>query len=321
MNNPIWIKTVGIFLLSIAVCASAAAVPELIEYNGTLAWTGTNAPVAGVHPFTMRLFDQLTDGTLLWEEHANVEVDSDGRYGVQLGAGTQGEATNSLSSALAVAGSAAFLELEVSINGQIRRFAPRQPLASVPFAMMAGNAYRASRGLTVGGQLIVNGATQAKRVTAADMACNEVVVTRQMRLIDGAMRCDQMVSPTTNEPVVFSTGVRAVKETRVTGNTQVFSMRKPGITRVADNMSSFQADTDCWLYIAAGNTAIIVTVDSDSYNISSGMLFPVPIPKGATISVRDTLSNDYPLDTTTQNRVFANGKLPDSYFMSLGIAP
>lgn len=307
-----------VLVLSLAVGVSNAAMPELIEFNGTLAWSGTNAPVAGVYPFTVRLYDQLTEGTLLWEEQANVEVSASGNYGLQLGAGVRGSTTNSLSDALNLAGSAAFLELEVSINGQTRLFSPRQPLASAPFALMAGNAHRATKGLTVDGQLFVEGDTQADRVTAGTVECSEVVVTKQITLLPGPLYCSTLVAPTTNEPIVFSTGVRNAQDMRVAGGLKGFSIRKPGLKLSNPSMRAYQADTDCWLYMVPDNSAIQVYVGYDLYTIYPKELYPIPIPKGAEFRIvgGQELNTD-----PNSTKVMADGSYPKSFYLSLGVAP
>ena len=329
MNKTNWIQTACLWMLLPLCCASAANVPELIELNGTLAWAGTNAPVAGVHPFTVRLYDQLTDGTLLWEEQANVEVDSAGRYGVQLGAGTPGATTNSLSEALGLAGSAAFLELEITMNGQKRSFAPRQQLASVPFALMAGNTCQATRGLDVAGMMIVEGDAQADRVTAGTLEGREVVVTKQITLLGGPLSADALTSLATNEPVVFSSGVTARKETRVTESLRLFSMKKPVLT--ADNPlmpDHYRADTDCWLFmvIPAGHEdfPVTVTAGANTYRIpmEKYALYPVPIPKGTAFSVRGLFNTFIPINTDPNtDEVFGGNILQNSFFLSLGVSP
>lgn len=316
MKKPCWIACV--WVLSLTVRGFAATVPELIEFNGTLAWTGTNAPVAGIYPFTVRLYDQLTEGNLLWDEQANVEVTASGRYGLQLGAGIRGTTTNSLSDALHLAGSSAFLELEVSLNGQTRIFEPRQPLASAPFALMAGNAHRATKGLDVAGQLIVEGDTQADRVTAGTTECSEVVVTKQITLVSGPLYCDTLTAPTTNEPIVFSTGVKTVQDLRVNGDLQVFSIRKPKLTLTNPSWVAYQADTDCWLYMVPEYNTIRVYVGDDLYTITRNDFYPIPIPKGAEFR----FEGGWKLNTDPNNtNVLADGSYPRSFFLSLGVAP
>ena len=316
MNKPCWVACV--WVLSMTVCGFAASVPELIEFNGTLAWTGTNAPVAGIYPFTVRLYDQLTEGNLLWEEQANVEVTASGRYGLQLGAGIQGTTTNSLSDALNLAGSSAFLELEVSINGQTRLFAPRQPLASAPFALMAGNAHRATKGLDVSGQLLVEGEAQADRMTTGTAECNEVVAAKQITLLPGPLYCSTLSAPTTNEPIVFSTGVKTVQDMHVNGDVQVFSMRKPTLTLADPSTRSYQADTDCWLYVVPEYNTILVYVGTDLYEIRRHDFYPIPIPKGTGFR----FVGGWEVNTDPNNpQVLADGSYPRSFFMSLGVAP
>ncbi len=318
MNKTRWLGWIG--FVSLAFCTSVSAVPELIEFNGTLAWSGTNAPLAGVHPFTVRLYDQLTEGTLLWEEQANVEVDASGRYGVQLGAGIRGATTNTLSGALNLAGNSAFLELEVSIDGQTRLFAPRQQLASVPFAMMAGTAHRATKGLAVEGMLIVDGHTTAgERLVAGAAECSEVVVTRQLTIFPGAIHCTALIAPTTNKPIVFSTGVKTTQDVRVNGGLRAFSMRKPNVTKASSSSNSYRSDTDCWLYMVTDGATVSVTVDGYEYTVSQNDFYPIPIPQGVEFRVGAGLELD--TDPNNQNVIKNGTSYPNSFYMSLGVAP
>lgn len=327
MNKSNWIQTACLWMLLPVLCASAANVPELIEFNGTLSWSETNAPVAGVHPFTVRLYNQLTDGTLLWEEQANVEVDAAGRYGVQLGAGTRGATTNTLSEALELAGSAAFLELEVIMNGQKRLFAPRRQLASTPFALMAGNTHQATQGLDVGGMLIVEGDSQADQVTAGTINAKEVVVTRQVSLLQGPLCADTMTSLSTNEPLVFSTGVTSAKELQIDDSLAIFSMKKPQLTLVppASNCM-YVAHTDCWLYMvvnAGFDFETKVTVGTNVYTIPAlaYAIYPVPVPKGTPVQV-SIFETPIAMNTDVNNdEVFGGDIMNHTFFLSLGVSP
>lgn len=312
--------------LALSAHLVASPVPEIMELNGTLAWTVTHdeEPVAGVQPFTVRIYNQLTGGTLLWEEHYNVEVDRDGRYSIQLGAGTQGAATNSLSDALAKAGSAAFVEQEVRINGETRVFAPRQAMAVAPFALMAGNATRSSRGFTVHDGLIVAGHTAAHSIDAHTLTNSDSIVSNQVSLSGGTLKCNTMTAQKSDEPVVFSTGIAATKDIRVQGGAQIFSMRKPQLTL---SKGLYQADTDCWFFLDPSTLGddwedvLYVEVGPYSYEFRGENYYPVPIPKGSSFKV--TLrGNTLWLNTDLNNpAVFADSSFPGSYFMCLGVKP
>ena len=324
MNKIKWIMAGCTVWVALSLGNFAAAVPEIIELNGTLAWTTPDESVVGVQPFTVRLFDQLTGGTKLWEEHYNVEVDVTGRYGIQLGAGTQGEATNSLSTALELAGSAAFLEQEVRINGETRVFAPRSPLAVAPFAFMAGNAQQATQGFSVQDALKVEGPTVAYSIQAQTLVCDDILASRQTSLTNGALKCNTLSARTAGEPVVFSTDVVANKAIHVQGGTSVFSIRKPALT---DTATGYQADTDCWLFLDPStlkpqwDEVLRVIVGSLDYEFRLENYYPVPIPKGRVFSI-EYKGQTLELNTdSTSPDVFSNGLYPGSYYMCLGVKP
>ena len=78
----------------------------------------------------LKLYDELSGGSLLYEDSASVEV-IDGLYATYIGDDT---VTGSISNAL----SATSLYLEITINGQ--PLSPREQLVSVPYALNAGSS-------------------------------------------------------------------------------------------------------------------------------------------------------------------------------------
>ena len=106
-------------------CAQA---PQLFRYQGRL--VENNQLVNDTIPISFKLYDELSGGSLLYEDSASVEV-IDGLYATYIGDDT---ATGSISNAL----NATSLYLEITINGQT--LSPREQLVSVPYALNAGSS-------------------------------------------------------------------------------------------------------------------------------------------------------------------------------------
>lgn len=113
------------FFMGFHVCAQA---PQLFRYQGRL--VENNQLVNDTIPISFKLYDELSGGSLLYEDSASVEV-IDGLYATYIGDDT---VTGSISNAL----SAASLYLEITINGQT--LSPREQLVSVPYALNAGSS-------------------------------------------------------------------------------------------------------------------------------------------------------------------------------------
>lgn len=110
---------------------SAAVVPTLVKYSGTLAGVD-GKPLTSIMGVTFRLYKDEQGGAPLWVETQNVTPDQAGRYSVMLGS-TRGEG---LPTDLFASGEARWLA--VQIQGQAEQ--PRVLLLSVPYALKAGDA-------------------------------------------------------------------------------------------------------------------------------------------------------------------------------------
>lgn len=115
------------WVASLAVGASAQAVPETVSFTARISENGS--PVDGSHDFEFRLFDQDSGGTPLWEESATLDVDA----GLLFHA--LGEST-ALDAAL-LDGRPLFLELAIDGGDPLT---PRLSIVSVPYAVRAGVA-------------------------------------------------------------------------------------------------------------------------------------------------------------------------------------
>jgi len=111
--------------------ASAAEVPRLIKFSGTLV-DAQDRPMAGPVGVTFALHAQQTSGAALWIETQNVTPDAHGNYTVLLGANS----TNGVPAELFASGEARWLEVQV--ERQVEQ--PRILLVSVPYALKAKDA-------------------------------------------------------------------------------------------------------------------------------------------------------------------------------------
>jgi len=116
---------------SAASSASAAEVPRLIKFSGTLV-DAQDRPLAGPVGVTFALHAQQTGGAALWLETQNVTPDAHGSYTVLLGANS----TNGVPAELFAFGEARWLEVQVERQAE----QPRILLVSVPYALKAKDA-------------------------------------------------------------------------------------------------------------------------------------------------------------------------------------
>jgi hypothetical protein len=103
-----------------------AAVPQTLTHQGRLLDV-SNVPIEGDLGFTFKIYAEATGGTPLWTEALTITLD-DGYFSVQLGSKTAFPAN------LFDAGPL-FLGITASSDPEMT---PRQPIASVPFAIHAG---------------------------------------------------------------------------------------------------------------------------------------------------------------------------------------
>jgi hypothetical protein len=111
--------------------ASAAEVPRLIKFSGTLL-DAQDRLMAGPVGVTFALHAQQTGGAALWLETQNVTPDAHGNYTVLLGANS----TNGVPAELFASGEARWLEVQVERQAE----QPRILLVSVPYALKAKDA-------------------------------------------------------------------------------------------------------------------------------------------------------------------------------------
>jgi hypothetical protein len=130
-----WVLLVALLITSnlatAQTSAASAAVPPMVNFNGTL--TGLhNQPMTAVVGVTFSLYKDAQGGAPLWMETQNVQPDKGGHYKVMLGSTT----SQGLPSALFSSGEARWLG--VHVQGQEEQ--PRVLLLSVPYALKALDA-------------------------------------------------------------------------------------------------------------------------------------------------------------------------------------
>jgi hypothetical protein len=124
-------------LLVVVFTAASAAIPKKINYQGRLVEVTTGEPLVGSHDATFRLFDNSSDGNLLWSEEHSIAVDSGGVFAAILGGTVPIEIPFD-----------GRVWLEIEMDGEI--LSPRRELVSVPYAFRADTADLAAKAESLG---------------------------------------------------------------------------------------------------------------------------------------------------------------------------
>jgi hypothetical protein len=105
---------------------ASAAVPAPLSHQGRLL-DASGQPVSAAQIFIYKIYDAPTGGNVLWTETLTVPIDQ-GYFSVQLGTSTA--ITNAI-----LTGGPRFLGIQVGTDPEMT---PREALASVPYARVAG---------------------------------------------------------------------------------------------------------------------------------------------------------------------------------------
>ena len=138
----------------LALMGTAHAIPTQLGHQGRLL-DADGLPLEGLHTLEFQLYDALEDGTVLWSEVYDVELQN-GYYSLILGADELG---NPLEDTV-LAEDTLYLELTIDEDEAL---SPRQALNAVPYARLASTATNVSGGivdaseLRVGGMVVVDG--------------------------------------------------------------------------------------------------------------------------------------------------------------------
>jgi hypothetical protein len=111
--------------LLLSFMLSANAVPLQLTQQGRLL-DGSGASVTGTHTLTFRIFDDSTNGSLMWSESLTVQFNN-GYYATILGSDTQ---NNALDSGTLMVSYELYLEVQLDANTPMT---PRQAINSAPY--------------------------------------------------------------------------------------------------------------------------------------------------------------------------------------------
>jgi hypothetical protein len=127
IRKDLLVAVAVVVVLSFIAGAVTAAIPQKINYQGRLTDSGTGLPLPGSHSAVFKIYDDSTDGVLLWSETTSVSADTNGVFAVLLGS------VNPID--LDFDGPT---YLQVEIGGET--LTPRRELVSSPYAFNAMNS-------------------------------------------------------------------------------------------------------------------------------------------------------------------------------------
>jgi hypothetical protein len=134
MGRRIQIGVLVACVLGVSVGTRARAdVPAFLTQQGRL-FDSSNMPVTGMTTFAFSLYTAATGGTPVWTETQMITLDS-GYFAAQLGEVTAIPPATFVNAASM--GQTLYLGIKVNADPEL---SPRQPLLSVPYAMVAQNA-------------------------------------------------------------------------------------------------------------------------------------------------------------------------------------
>jgi hypothetical protein len=115
----------------VPAAAAENSVPRLVQFNGILK-DGAARVVSGPASVTFAIYAEQEGGTAIWSETQNVLADANGHYSAVLGAATSG----GFPAELFGTGESRWLGVALARQAEM----PRALLASVPYALKAGDA-------------------------------------------------------------------------------------------------------------------------------------------------------------------------------------
>src|SRR5689334_21848712 len=136
----------GAAALAPGVSNAATAVPNFLTQQGRL-FDGSGVPVSTAKTFVFTIYADAGGATALWTETQSITLD-DGYFSTSLGSVTPLPAN-------LFDGSTRYLGIKVGADPEMT---PRQPLTSVPYALVAGNAVGdiTPSTVSVGGNVVID---------------------------------------------------------------------------------------------------------------------------------------------------------------------
>jgi trimeric autotransporter adhesin len=276
--------------------ASAAEVPRLIKFSGTLL-DAQDRPMAGPVGVTFALHAQQTGGAALWMETQNVTPDAHGVYTVLLGANS----ANGVPAELFASGEARWLEVQVERQAE----QPRILLVSVPYALKAkdaetlggkpASAFLTTETLATAGSLAgaATAAPTSSSSTASPTSPAQTTPKKAASAAQPALACNSVTSDGTaavNSIAKFTTACGIEGSTISENNGQVGIGGAPSTTAklfLTDRQTNFgtrwlQQNIFSTLATANGSNTVY-TLDLDTTNMS---ISPGVTDSGARVALR-----------------------------------
>jgi hypothetical protein len=173
------------------------AVPRLVQFNGVLK-DGAGRLVSGAASVTFAIYSEQEGGAAIWSETQNVLADANGHYSAVLGAATSG----GFPAELFGTGESRWLGVAVARQAEM----PRALLASVPYALKAGDAQ------TLGGL------PASSYVTTQQLAARGAIVAPSTTIVEaGGQPAANGASASENAPGVTGAATQSVTQASITG--------------------------------------------------------------------------------------------------------
>src|SRR5215472_1787011 len=153
MGRPFVLRSLSCVLpISLIVIATAKdghaqSLPHTLNHQGR-AYDGSMMPLTGTHMFRFSVYNVSIGGTALWTEVHNLAL-VDGYYSAELGRETM------LPESVFTSSTTIFLGIALDSDSEMT---PRQPVDSVPYALLADNVVGdiSPHTVSVGGMLVIN---------------------------------------------------------------------------------------------------------------------------------------------------------------------
>jgi hypothetical protein len=150
MGNMVKLTLTLVIVLLALTSLAVAGVPQMINYQGFLADSAGNPVAEGDYTFYLSIYNDTTDGTVLWAETVTVSIES-GLFNVVLG--SHNPLSPDLFAPAGAGGAGAPRYLEVQVEGDDGPFSPRSILSSTPTTLVSsrvnGDIYTGPGNLTV----------------------------------------------------------------------------------------------------------------------------------------------------------------------------
>jgi hypothetical protein len=179
-------------LAILCLFAEAQAVPATVSFTGRL--STSTGPVSGAVTVTFSLFNQATNGTVMWTETRSLTATAAGLVYADLGSMTtldEGILTD------------APLFLEIQVGSEV--LTPRLPLQSVPYAIRAETAN--TLGGTVTADEVVTAATAPIAITTGTASLVTCGANQIYKMVGGTWQCAADADANTTYSAVASGGL------------------------------------------------------------------------------------------------------------------